>query len=375
MYQALGLPPPERSVGLSAHDFQQAICQPRVILSRARKIDGTPNVASRWLIRLQTLVAGVGHGKIWDHMRDRGQTYLTLATWIAKPDQPVPRAKRPAPTLDAIPESDRRLSVTQIETLIRDAYAVYAQRILHLRPLNPLGRTADARERGNVMHEIMEAFTLATTDWPGKDAARSILIDTADTVLAEQVPQPDLRRVWRARIGRFADWFTSNEDLRRADATPLRPETRGEMQIDLPHGPFEISAKADRIDRRRDGSAAIYDYKTGAPPSEKQIGSFSHQLHLQAAILAAGGFKDIPALQTTEGAYIGLTGTKDGGRETRPQDLPGELPVVMQRLHEMLSKYDTGAPWTALGRPHLQTYESDYDHLSRRDEWSGEDGS
>ena len=73
-------------------------------------------------------------------------------------------------------------------------------------------RTADARERGNVMHEIMEAFTLATPDWPGRITAKAILIETADTILSQQVPQPDLRRVWLARIGRFADWFVENED-------------------------------------------------------------------------------------------------------------------------------------------------------------------
>lgn len=264
------------------------------------------------------------------------------------------------------------MSVTEVETLIRDAYAIYARRVLRLHALNPLGRNVDARERGNVMHRIMEQFIDATKIWPGRDPARTVLLTTADDVLAKYVPQPDLRRVWRARIQRFADWFVTNEDQRRSNGIPLKPETSGEMILDLPHGAFEISAKADRIDHRDDGSAAIYDYKTGAPPTEKQIGVFSHQLHLQAAILAAGGFEKIPALQATDGAYIGLTGTKEGGKETRPKDLAAETPVFLERVKTLLATYDTGTPWTALGRPHLQLYESDYDHLSRRDEWVGE---
>ncbi|MEM7210753.1 MAG: double-strand break repair protein AddB, partial [Pseudomonadota bacterium] len=318
MHEAIGLPFPERSVGLSAHDFQQAVCQPRVILSRSEKIDGTPTVASRWLIRLQTLVEGIGEKTAWQAMLRRGTRFSDLATRMAQPDAPVARASRPAPTLAAIPEP-RRLSVTEIETLIRDAYAVYARRVLRLHPLNPLGRAADVRERGNVVHEIMEGFTLATVEWPGADAARETLMQVADTVLTRDVPQADLRRVWRARVTRFADWFVTEEAKRREGATPLQPEVRGSMDMDLPNGPLEIRAKADRIDRLSDGSAAIYDYKTGTPPSESQIGSFSHQLHLQAAILATGGFRDIPAMEATEGAYIGLTGGKSGGKETRPK--------------------------------------------------------
>ena len=372
MHEAVGLPLPERSVGLSAHDFQQAVCQPKVILSRAKKVDGTPTVASRWLIRLQTLIEGIGAGPAWQEMQKRGARYTGLASQMARPLAPVERAKRPAPTLPAIPEP-RRLSVTEIETLIRDAYAVYARRVMKLHPLNPLGRAADVRIRGEVVHTIMEQFALATPVWPGTDAARETLVRVADEVLAREVAQPDLRRVWRARVARFADWFVTEESKRRADATPLQPEVRGTMEIALPNGPLEIRAKADRIDRRLDGSAAIYDYKTGAPPSENQIGSFSHQLHLQAAILAAGGFEQIPPMDATDGAYIGLTGSRTGGKETRPKDLPGEIPKFTERVRDLLAAYDTGAPWTALGRPHLQSFESDYDHLSRRDEWAGED--
>ena len=46
MYPLAGLPPPERTVGLSAHDFLQAICRGRVIVSRSLRADGSPTVAS-----------------------------------------------------------------------------------------------------------------------------------------------------------------------------------------------------------------------------------------------------------------------------------------------------------------------------------------
>ena len=89
------------------------------------------------------------------------------------------------------------------------------------------------------------------------------------------------------------------------------------MEIGLPNGSLEIRAKADRIDWLSDGSAAIYDYKTGAPPSEKQIGKYSQQLHLQAAILAQDGSVDVPTQTASERAAHVPTGNRHGGKQTR----------------------------------------------------------
>ena len=57
MRDALSLEPPERRIGLAAHDFSQALGQPEVWLTRANRQDGEPKVASRWLQRL-TAYAG-----------------------------------------------------------------------------------------------------------------------------------------------------------------------------------------------------------------------------------------------------------------------------------------------------------------------------
>ena len=63
----LGLPSPERQIGLSAHDFQQAMGAARVIVSRAVRDAEAPTVASRWLLRLENLLLGLG---------DEGKTAL-----------------------------------------------------------------------------------------------------------------------------------------------------------------------------------------------------------------------------------------------------------------------------------------------------------
>src|SRR5262249_60065463 len=77
MRHDFGLPAPERRIGLAAHDFAQAIGAPTVALTRALRVEGTPTVPSRWLLRLQGLMSSLGiadariHGGAWRHWRGR----------------------------------------------------------------------------------------------------------------------------------------------------------------------------------------------------------------------------------------------------------------------------------------------------------------
>src|SRR5690625_3676558 len=370
MDRARGLPLPGRSIGLAARDFLQGICQKRVILSRSRKIEGTPAVASRWLIRLETLIRGIGAGDCADAMAARGARYLTLAKRLAEPTALLPPAERPRP----VPPPDsrpRRLSVTEIETLIRDAYAIHARKVLKLVPLDPLGRAAGPMERGTVIHKIMQLFTERTVPhWPGKARARELLMETADQVLANDVPWPDLDRAWRALIERFADGFIETEEERRANGAPIALEARGRMQVELAGGPFEITARADRIDGM-DGGAAIYDYKTGRIPSKPEIAAgFHQQVHLQAAILAAGGFYWLALTEVTSGGYIGL-GHSPG--ETILWVQPKDIAKHRTDIIALRDAYDSGAPFVSLGRTRFARESADYDHLARKQEWWGEE--
>ena len=210
---------------------------------------------------------------------------------------------------------------------------------------------------------------------PERDAGRAMLLEAADSVLAELVPWPDTRRVWRARITRFADWFLDGEAERRSAGTPEALEVKGALPLTTPGGEFVLTARADRIDRRDGSAAAIFDYKAGNPPSEKQIrNGFNHQLHLQAAILMAGGFEGLPALEAREGAYLGLTGSGEGGKLQGVSNIAAEVAEHMQRLHELLAAFDLPeTPYVSRGRVEKESHEGDYDHLARRGEWEGED--
>ena len=155
-----GLLLPERRIGLAAHDFQQAIGAPTVILSRAIRDAEAQTVPSRWINRLVNLMSGLttnGGPDSLAAMRARGQALLDMVDLFDAPiAQPTP-APRPEPAPPVAYRPDR-LSVTRVQTLIRDPYAIYASYVLSLRRLNPLRPEPDAALRGTVLHKVLEEF-------------------------------------------------------------------------------------------------------------------------------------------------------------------------------------------------------------------------
>jgi ATP-dependent helicase/nuclease subunit B len=368
MRRALGLPAPERRIGLSAHDFAQAACAPEVVLIQTLRRAGAPTVASRWLWRLQVLAGGAG-------LEIPGRP--DLADWARRLDGPLtdpPPALRPAsrpapkPPVAARP---RRLGVTAVEQWLRDPYGLYARHILKLRPLEPPDEEIDARARGTAIHRAFERFALTYPDG---------LPENAETVFAELL-RLCLREAGmaEARMAResalavnAAGWAIAFEKRRRPGAR-LFVEQKGELTLAAPGGPFVITAKADRLEVR--GRVAdILDFKTGAPPSKKQVGShLAPQLTLTAAILAGGGFSELGALIAGELVYVRVSGGRVPGVEARcDEGDAGDLAdEVLARLYGLIARFDHDTtPYKAWTLPQfINRYGGDYDHLSRLWEW------
>ncbi|MDQ2094327.1 double-strand break repair protein AddB [Rhodalgimonas zhirmunskyi] len=364
MRHRAGLLLPERRIGLSAHDFQQAIAAKEVWLTRAIKTDDAETVPSRWVNRLLNLMQGLPeqHGEdAVKAMKNRGDEWRSLARALDTPD-PVPPAHRPAP----IPPTEarpRRLSVTEIKTLIRDPYAIYARRILRLNPLDPLMRLPDAATRGIVLHEVMEHFIKHIVANPA-DATRDRLLEITDAALEGAVPWPAARLMWRARVERIADSFLADEANRQSRATPLKYEVKG--HADLPQLGFTLRGTADRIDQA-DGGLILYDYKTGSPPTKAQQKNFDKQLLLEAVIAEKGGFTDIPASTVIAASYIGL-GAKPGEaaaplEETTPAQ-------IWQEFVALITAYLSPDQGFLSRRAMFKSEETgNYDQLARYGEW------
>lgn len=368
MRQSAGLLLPERRIGLAAHDFQQAAAAPEVMLTRALRDEEAPSVPSRWLNRLTNLLRGLGPegAAALDGMRAAGAQWLDLARRLETPAAPVAPAPRPAPR-PPVAARPNKLHVTQIATLIRDPYAIYAREILGLRPLDPLRPEPDPPLRGTVIHAILARFVEETRDGLSDDA-RARLLAIAETELATRAPWPAARRLWLARIARVAEWFLTTEAERRAEAQPVALECRG--RLDLADPPFVITGTADRLDRRPDGGLIVYDYKTGSLPSQRQVRHFDRQLPIEALIAEAGGFKYLVAAPVVGLRYIGL-GSKPEQAERLEPDLLDETRAGLARLLSAWEDRATG--YAARARMERRKDPGDYDHLARLGEWDEAD--
>ena len=359
MRKAAGLLLPERQIGLSAHDYQQAVAACRVVLSRSRRGGDAPAVPSRWLNRLVNLMAGLPdrHGpQALEEMRKRGDRWLALAAAFDAPPGTARPARRPSPR-PPVAARPKKLSVTEIKTLIRDPYAIYSRHVLRLRPLDPLRPEADPRLRGTVLHDILERFVRGG----GRDVAG--LLQIADQVLAERVAWPLARAVWRARIGKAAAAFVAFSSA--SGGQPVLLETAGAAP--LPGLDFTLTGKPDRIDRLDDGRLVLIDYKTGDPPSQKEQLHFDKQLLLTAAMARTGAFESLGPQQVAKIIFLGL---KAELKQVETVLAPQDIDAIWDEFGKLIAAYANPAQgYTARRALQSERDVSDYDHLSRFGEW------
>ncbi|HEV2363119.1 MAG TPA: double-strand break repair protein AddB [Caulobacteraceae bacterium] len=368
MRSEIGLPPPERRIGLSAHDFAQAAAAPDVVLIQAERRGGAPSVPSRWLWRLETLARGA---------QVAAPTRPEIPAWARALDAPLAeppahlkpaRCPRPAPPLALRP---RRLSVTAVETWIRDPYATYARHVLRLRPLERPGETVGARERGSAIHRAFERFARTCPEDLGENAEAEFGSILLEELRAAGMIEGEL--AWEAaRAADIARWAVAFERSRRP-LSELLLEESGELAIATTHGTFVLTARADRIEVR-DVSADIIDLKTGAPPSQSQVeAGLAPQLPLSAAILAGGGFGRAGKREPGELLYLRIKGGREGGRR-ESRGAPGKSAALaaaaLAGLKRRIAHFDRPeTPYRSWAIPEFSRFAGDYDHLARVWEW------
>ena len=375
MRAELGLSAPERRIGQTAHDFLAALGSREAILSRARKRGGEPTVASRFLQR----IGAAGGAEAIAAAERRGARYLDYARALDKPERIAPiRRPEPRPPVELRPRS---LSVTRVETLRRDPYAIYAERILRLSPLETVERELGARQAGEAWHGALQDFAALFPSGALPPDARQTLVRLVRARFAALLENPTFEGLNWPGVEKAIDFVLGFEARNRGAIERIWVERHGGIIFPLKDGKtFRLTARADRIDALTIGGPTLIDYKSGAPPGVNEVkAGFAPQLTLEAAILMRGGFDGLAKMTPARALYLKLGGP-DGGLE---RDAAGAKAVVAELANEHLAELmalldaftEQGTPYISRPFPKFASRFSDYDHLARVKEWSATGGN
>ncbi len=362
--RALGMPGPEFRIGLAAHDFASALGAPEVVLTRALRDLSGPTIPSRFLLRIEALLGEQAR----DHRDLRIPALAAQLDRRAAPTEDYPRPEpRPSAALRDVP-----IKVTALDRLLGDPYQFYAQEILRLAKLDPLDAdpARDFAWRGTLVHEILRRWHAQRNP-----QGHPPILPIADEVLREANVHPLLNGLWRPSLEEALAWIEQRVATDPGRAV-MASECKGEMTFDG----VKVYGRADRIDRRADGTLAIVDYKTGKPPSAAETeAGYALQLGILGLIARLGHFEGLTG-QTTGFEYWSLARNDDGGfgfvdvpmkiGNRKTGLLPEEfLPAHERYLHEAIRRFIRGTdPFKAKERPDYPGY-TDYDQLMRLAEW------
>ena len=385
MRKSLHLDLPERRIGLSAHDFVQASSARELFLVRSRKQGGVETIASRFVQRL----AAVADEKDWQAAKTHGERYLGWARKLEEAERAdSAKPPRPAPPLAARP---RQFSMSDMRDLTRDPYSIYARKILELRKLDAIDEEPGAADRGTLLHDILSEFTkLHPQEIPAN--ALDDMLAIGRKAFAPMESYPAAFAIWWPRFKRAAAWFVEEERKRRSLIKKIHSEVNGKIEVEVGKERYTLTARADRIEVRKDGSLAVLDFKTGTLPTYKEaILGFEPQLLLEAAIARAGGFAGIEPSTLAEVGPIKISGAQPPGEfklfalvnhkdfkavaDSRgiagDQHLDIAAELALAGATRLLEKYaELSTPYPFAPRVQWQKSYNDYEHLARFKEWS-----
>jgi ATP-dependent helicase/nuclease subunit B len=217
------------------------------------------------------------------------------------------------------------------------------------------------------------------------------LIALGRQAFEQYVDFPGVRAVWWPRFERMAHWFAAEDAERRHELNAIAPEISGKLEFDVAGRQFTLSARADRIELRRDGAVTIVDYKTGEAPGFKQaLVGLAPQLPLEAAIARAGKFDGIPTGRRIHEIVVMRLSGRDPAGEIKPLDVAGANTKTKQlaerldasdaeglarlsraQLERLLTRFaDASEPYHSVPRPKWRgRFPGEYDHLARVKEW------
>jgi ATP-dependent helicase/nuclease subunit B len=354
----------ERNIGLSAHDLASFMGAEEVVLCRAKRDRSGPTVASRFILRLQAYLGKSLKQEV---------ASLELAREIDRGFE-ANLAERPSPN-PSVEQRNISLSITDFDKLKSDPYAIYARKILSLEPLDVIDAEPSAAWRGSVIHDLLEQWAKLDNWDPAK------LIPRAEKYLDNPAFRPTISTLWRPRILAALEWVATETARMIAEngRIPVLAEAKGNMKL----AGVDVSGRVDRVDKLGANSFAIIDYKSGKPPSPKQLDNgFALQLGLLGLLLRDGKLPEFSG-ETKDFEYWSMQKvsgtTRFGSIKKATLDSPKEGKILTSAFVDFARDHAIAAierwiigdeEFTAKLHPEYPTYQ-DFDHLMRLQEWDG----
>ncbi len=378
MRSNIGLPSVEQEIGLNAADFLNLATTEHVIITRAIT-ENAPMEKSRFLRRIEASLQKQKHLSL---IKENSPFLDWRAQLINKEQTPnlLPAQKpAPKPPFDVRPQ---QLSITDFGRLINDSYAIYGKKILNLKPLDDLEKDMDHKNFGTLAHEVLELYmhnNQVKGNIPQKTDLSALQNLALEKLNEQNLPKPQ-HIFWQVRLNRLCQSFFAQELIARKKTQKSWLEIEGAMQFQRPLSTFTLKGKADRIDLLSDGSLRIIDYKTGRLPAKSKVIQFEEpQLLLEAILARHHGFGELSGeASLLEYWHIsGNLGAKSENIELQDKyaDLIDDAYI---KICKTIDDYnDTAKAYEPYSGGKILPYGSDYDHLSRFNEWQthfGDDG-
>ncbi|QQV75021.1 hypothetical protein H6P87_00566 [Rickettsia tillamookensis] len=192
------------------------------------------------------------------------------------------------------------LSVTDIETLIRNPYGFYAKKILGLRKKDNIWEEPKISDFGNFIHKVLEEYSknydkqFINLNLFDKQNA---LINIGNHILYGTILPSYTKKTWQIKLTAFSKAFILFDIERRKNCKEIYFEIKGELQLNIAGQDIKIIGIADRIEISKSNNITILDYKTGTIPTKKEIElGLSPQLIIESLMLLENGFPECHSL-------------------------------------------------------------------------------
>ncbi len=159
----------------------------------------------------------------------------------------------------------KRIAVTALAAYLACPFRFYLKHAIRMQQTEPGRIEWNARDFGNITHEVLELWGRDTEARTMLDAEKikAWLCGQLDRIVSERfgASPPLAVRIQTEALRQRLSWFSRIQAGLHADGWDV---IEVEHSFRIPVADFEISAKIDRIDRHRESGAwRVIDYKTG----------------------------------------------------------------------------------------------------------------